>query len=181
MVRVDERDAIASRSRPHPEEKHCDGLRTGRALRPISPNFLTSVTRHAVRVAAIQWSVPVWPLGGVPGLPTALPWLPGRGSHAVALPVSDRVWRMWRARDVMGASAIFAGATFGGIGRVAGVGGLVTFGAFVGILAVIYRTRAHHDYRVTCRFRPAEQTIVVEPTHPRFDEAARDLFVRSLR
>lgn len=136
-------------------------------------------TRHAVRVTAIQWSGPVWLLG-VPGLPTTLGWLPGRRTYAVALPVGDRVWRMWRARDLMATSAIFAGATFGGIGLAAGVAELIAFGVFVGALAVVYRTRAHHDYWVTCRFRPAEQIIVVEPTHRKFDEAARDLFVRSL-
>ena len=59
--------------------------------------------------------------------------------------------------------------------------GLVVFGMSVLVVAGMYRTRAHHNYWVTCRFSPVDGTIVVEPTHRRFDEAARDLFVRSLR
>jgi hypothetical protein len=88
---------------------------------------------------------------------------------------------MWRVRNLLGTAAILAGATFTAIGLATGVAGLVVFGVFVAAFAVVYRTRAHHDYWVSCRFRPAEQTIVVDPTHRRFDEAARDLFVRSLR
>ena len=76
---------------------------------------------------------------------------------------------------------VAAGVTFSVIGLVTGVGELVVFGAVVAVATVAYRTRAHHNYWVSCRLHPAESTIVVEPTHRRFDEAARDLFVRSLR
>jgi len=136
-------------------------------------------TIHAVRMTATQWAGPRWLLG-VPGFARALGLLPRRRHHTVALPVSDRVWRMWRCRNLVGLTALTAGVTFSGIGLVTEVVGLVVFGVVVFTAAMAYRTRAHHNYWVTCRFRPAEATIVVEPTHARFDEAARDLFVRPL-
>jgi hypothetical protein len=49
------------------------------------------------------------------------------------------------------------------------------------LVAAAYRTRAHHDYWVTCCLASTAETILVEPTHRLFDEAARDLFSRSLR
>jgi hypothetical protein len=36
------------------------------------------------------------------------------------------------------------------------------------------------NYWLTCRLNPAAGTILVEPTHPRFDEAAKRLFIASL-
>jgi hypothetical protein len=136
-------------------------------------------TIRAVRLTALQWSGARWLLG-VPGFATMLRVLPGRTHHAVALPVSVRVWRMWRWRNLAALSTMSAGATFAGIGLVTGVSGLVVFGLVVLVAAATYRTRAHRDYWVTCRYRPRDATIVVEPTHPRFDEQARDLYVRSL-
>jgi hypothetical protein len=55
------------------------------------------------------------------------------------------------------------------------------FGVLIVVASAVYRTRAHHDYWVTCTLRAENSTIVVEPTHQRFDEAARALFIRTLR
>jgi hypothetical protein len=118
---------------------------------------------------------------GVPGFALALRWFPGRASHAVALPVSVRVWKMWRSRNLAGLSVMTAGTTFAAIGLATEVTGLVVFGCLMLVAGTAYRTRAHHNYWVTCRFRPVDSTIVVEPTHPRFDEQARELFIRSMR
>jgi hypothetical protein len=137
-------------------------------------------TSNAVRLTATEWAGRAWLLG-VPGLAMAIRFLPGHQHHAVALPVSTNIWRMWQRRNLVALSALAAGVTFAGIGLFAGLVGLVVLGAIVLIGAAAYRTRAQHDYWVTCRFRPADGTIVVEPTHRAFDEAARDLFVRSLR
>jgi hypothetical protein len=137
-------------------------------------------TSSAVRLTATEWAGPTWLLG-VPGFATAVRFLPGHQHHAVALPVSIHIWRMWQRRNLVALSALAAGVTFAGVGLFARVAGLVVLGAFVLVGAVAYRTRAQHDFWVTCRFRPADGTIVVEPTHRAFDEAARDLFVRSLR
>jgi hypothetical protein len=57
-----------------------------------------------------------------------------------------------------------------------GVFGLVLISA-----AVAAHARAHHNYWFTCRLQPSSATIVVEPTHPRFDDAARELFLRTLK
>lgn len=137
-------------------------------------------TAQAVRLTAVEWAGPRWLLG-VPGFTRAVRCLPGHAHRSVALPVSVRVWKMWRCRDLVASSVVAAGVTFSVIGLVAGVPQLIVFGAVVAVAAAAYRTRAHRNYWVSCRLHPADGTIVVEPTHRRFDEAARDLFVRSLR
>jgi hypothetical protein len=87
---------------------------------------------------------------------------------------------MWRLRNVVALSTLAAGVTFVAIGAATGVVALAAFGVVVVIGAVAYRTRANHNYWVTCSLHPSSATIVIEPTHPRFDSAARDLFVRTL-
>ena len=137
-------------------------------------------TEQAVRLTATQWGGPRWLLG-VPGFARVAGWLPGHDHCPVALPISIRVWKMWRVRNVVALSTLAAGMTFAAIGGVTGAVALAAFGLVIVIGAVAYRTRANHNYWVTCSFHPANATIVVEPTHPRFDAAARDLFVRAVR
>ena len=136
-------------------------------------------TQRAVRLGALQWGGPGWVLG-VPGVSTVLRLSPWRAHQTVALPVSDRVWRMWRCRDLTATMVTTAGATFAGIGLVTSVVQLFVFGSVVVVAGAAYGTRAHRNYWVTCRYVPAKQTILIEPTHHRFDEQARDLFVRPL-
>ncbi len=57
---------------------------------------------------------------------------------------------------------------------------LAVFGLVVVVGAVAYRARPDHNYWVTGSLHPSTATIVVEPTHPRFDGAARDLFIRTM-
>jgi len=137
-------------------------------------------TNRAVRVTAASWGGPRWLLG-VPGLAPIVGRLPRHQHLTVALPISERVWKMWRSRDLAAMSALAAGAMFFAIGVATGTAGLTGFGALVAIAALAYRIRAHHDYWVTCTLRPQDSTIVVEPTHRRFDEAARSLFIRTVR
>jgi hypothetical protein len=137
-------------------------------------------TTRAVRVTATSWGGPRWLLG-VPGFVVVAGRLPRHHRCAVALPISERVWKMWRVRDAVALAALAAGLTFGVIGVATGTGALAVFGAIVAIASVAYRARAHHDYWVTCTLRPDDSTILVEPTHQRFDEAARALFIRRLR
>jgi hypothetical protein len=136
-------------------------------------------TERAVRLTATQFGGPRWLLG-VPGFATVVGCLPGHDRCPVALPVSVRVWKMWRLRNVVALSTLAAGVTFVAIGAATGVVALAAFGVVVVIGAVAYRTRANHNYWVTCTLHPSSATIVIEPTHPRFDGAARDLFVRTL-
>ena len=137
-------------------------------------------TTRAVRLAATEWGGRRWLLG-VPGFALVAGRLPGRGHCPVALPVSERIWKMWRIRDLGAMSTLTAGATFTGIGVVAGATGLAVFGLLVTIAAIAYRTRAHHNFWVTCVLRPEDSTVLVEPTHQRFDDEARTLFIRTVR
>ena len=137
-------------------------------------------TTRAVRVKATQWAGRRWLLG-VPGFATVVGRLPRHGHCSVALPISAAVWKMWRFRDVTAMSALAAGVTFFGIGVATGTPALAALGMLTVVASLTYRTRAHHDYWVTCTLQPANSTIVVEPTHQRFDEAARTLFLRTLR
>ncbi len=136
-------------------------------------------TERAVRLTATQFSGPRWLLG-VPGFATVVGRLPGHDRCPVALPVSVRVWKMWRFRDVAALSMLAAGVTFVAIGVATGAVALAVFGVVAVIGAVAYRARAHHNYWVTCTLHPSTATIVIEPTHPRFDDAARDLFIRTM-
>jgi hypothetical protein len=87
---------------------------------------------------------------------------------------------MWRLRNVVALSTLAAGVTFVAIGAATGAVALAVFGMVIVSGAVAYRTRANHNYWVTCSLHPSTDTIVIEPTHPRFDGAAHDLFVRTL-
>jgi hypothetical protein len=134
-------------------------------------------TQRAVRQRAPQWGWPRWLLG-VPGVLVALRLAPWRAHETVALPVSDRVWRMWRSRDLMSTTVVTGGATFAVVGLATASTQLLVFGIVVVVSGMAYRTRAHRNYWITCRYVPATETIVVAPTHPRFDEQARALFGR---
>jgi hypothetical protein len=136
-------------------------------------------TAHAARLTATTWSGPRWMLG-IPAFVTILGALPGRERAAVALPVSPRVWRMWQRRNAIGIAAAVVGALWMVTGAVLGSAVMLVLGAIITVLAVVYRTRAVVNYWLTCRLNPAAGTILVEPTHPRFDEAAKRLFIASL-
>jgi hypothetical protein len=158
-------------------------LRVADQLAGIYPDrcVLSGVeTMRAIRLTATRWGGPRWILG-VPGFAVVVRRLLRHGHCPVALPVSERVWKRWRIRDLAAMSTLTAGATFFGIGAVTGAAGLAVFGLLVAIAATAYRTRAHHNFWVTCTFSPERSTIIVEPTHPRFDDDARMLFTRSVR
>lgn len=59
-------------------------------------------------------------------------------------------------------------------------GALVGLGIVMVLAGAAYRTRAAHNYWLTCRLDPSRASVGVEPTHPDFDRAASELFVRSL-
>lgn len=137
-------------------------------------------TDTAVRVRAVAWSGARW-LMFVPGLTLALGTLGRRPHFAVALPVSAAVWTRWRHRAVAGQAAVTFGIVLvvvSVIGRQLppGVLGLLVFVGGFGLWA-----RAHRNWWVTCRYDTVAETIVVEPTHARFDDQARALFTRSIR
>lgn len=136
-------------------------------------------TTGAVRLTATQFGGPRWLLG-VLGFARVVGWLPGHERCTVALPVSVRVWKMWRVRNIGALSTLSMGLTCVAIGGATGAAGLAVFGAVLSVVAVAYHARTNHNYWVTCSLHPSSATIVIEPTHPRFDDAARDLFTRTL-
>lgn len=136
-------------------------------------------TTRAVRLTATQFGGPRWLLG-VLGFATVVGWLPGHERCSVALPVSVRVWKMWRIRNAMALSTLSAGVTFAAIAGATGAVTLGVFGVVLSIAAILYHARANHNYWVTCSLHPSSATIVIEPTHPQFDDAARYLFTRTL-
>ena len=121
-------------------------------------------TQRAVRLTATSWGGPRWLLG-VPGFALIAGRLPRHQHVPVALPVSERVWKMWRSRDMASFATLAAGATFFGIGIATGAVGLAVFGVLVVVAAIAYRIRAHHNYWFTCTLRPGDSTIVGR-THP---------------
>ncbi len=138
------------------------------------------VTTRAVRLTATQWGGPRWLLG-VPAFAMVAGRLPRHGHCAVALPITAQVWKMWRFRNVAAMSALAAGVTLCAISVGTGTAALATFGLLIVVAAIAYRTRAHRNFWVTCTLDPETSTIAVEPTHHRFDEVARALFIRTLR
>lgn len=135
-------------------------------------------TDGAVRVTAVIWTRPRWLLG-VPG---AVPFLALRGARRrlrVVLPVSRGVWRRWQRRNLAALGAIASGIAFIATGPFRG-DSPVAAGVLLVLAGAAYRARAAHNYWVTCRFDPGRRTVTVEPTHPEFDRAARELFQRSL-
>lgn len=136
-------------------------------------------TSRAVRLTATQWEGHRWLLG-VPGFAAVVGRLPGHQRCPVALPLSVRVWRMWQRRNVAGSTIMVFGLVLAAVGAAQWSGQTVALGVLTGAVGAAYRTRAARNYWVTCRFRPSTSTIVVEPTHPRFDDAARELYVRSI-
>lgn len=136
-------------------------------------------TSHAIRLVAVSWRGPRWVLG-IPGAVPIVGMLPGHERSSVALPVSPRVWRMWQRRNAAGITGVVAGGLWMLAGVVLASGVAFTCGVVLAVLAGAYRTRAVVNYWVTCRLNTEAGTIVVEPTHRTFDEAARRLFISSI-
>lgn len=136
-------------------------------------------TSRAVRLSAPEWKGRRGLLT-IPGFAAVIGRLPGRERCSVALPVSAAAWSRWRRRHLAGVATL-------GFGLVAAVAGAVNsnpqqigFGTVMAALGVLYLTFANNRFWVTCCFRPATSTIIVEPTHARFDAEARLLYLRSV-
>jgi hypothetical protein len=136
-------------------------------------------TDHAARLTAVSWQGPKWVLG-IPGCVPVLGVLPRHDRSTVALPVSPRVWRMWQRRNAVGITGVVVGLLWLVTGAVMASGVTLAIGAIVTALAGAYRTRSVVNYWTTCRLNTLAGTIIVEPTHRNFDEAAKRLFVASI-
>ena len=136
-------------------------------------------TERAVRLTATQWEGARWLLC-VPAFAAVVGRLPGRGRCPVALPVSPKVWKAWRRRAIVGVALLLLGVLLVITGLIRGNSQQVVVGAFASVVGAAYQTRIGLRHWVTCRYRPGNGTIIVEPTHPAFDAAAQKLFIRSL-
>ncbi len=87
---------------------------------------------------------------------------------------------MWQRRNLAGLTIMVFGFVLAAAGAAELSGLTVALGVLAGAMGSAYRARAVHNYWVTCRLRPSTNTIVVEPTHPSFDTAARELYVRAI-
>ena len=136
-------------------------------------------TEHAARLTAVTWRGPRWMLG-IPGFVPALGVLPRHDRMPVALPVCPRVWRMWQRRNAIGVTGVVVGVLWFGAGAVLASAAMLAIGAIIAMAAGAYRTRSVVNYWTTCRLNTAAGTIIVEPTHRTFDEAAKRLFIASI-
>ena len=136
-------------------------------------------TEHAVRLTAVTWPGPKWVLG-IPGFVPVLGVLPRHDRTTVALPVSPRVWRMWQWRNAIGVTGVVTGVLWFIAGAFLASGVAAAIGAIVALTAGAYRTRSVVNYWTTCRLNTTTGTIIVEPTHRTFDEAAKRLFISSI-
>jgi hypothetical protein len=136
-------------------------------------------TSHAVRLTAVAWNGPRWLLG-VPGLVPVVGLLPGHDRAPVALPVSPRVWRLWQRRNALATTGVVVGVLWTLLGVILASGTMMVFGAIVAVIAGAYRTRTVVNFWVTCRLDSSAGTIIVEPTHRIFDQAAAQLFISSI-
>ena len=80
----------------------------------------------------------------------------------------------------MGVMVTGAGAILTVAGAVSATVGLVVLGVLIIAAGAGYLTIVAHRFWVVCRFRPTDETIIVEPTHPKFDAAARSLYLKAL-
>ena len=136
-------------------------------------------TEHAVHLTAVTWAGPKWILG-IPGFVPVLGALPRHDRTTVALPVSPRVWRIWQRRNAIGITGVVAGVLWLFVGAFLASGVAAAIGAIIALAAGAYRTRSVVNYWTTCRLNTTAGTIIVEPTHRTFDEAAKRLFISSI-
>ncbi|WP_148288455.1 hypothetical protein [Ilumatobacter nonamiensis] len=131
-----------------------------------------------MHATAVVWRGRRWILG-IPGMVPVLGVVHERAR--VSLPVSTRVWRTWHRRNVAALTVLVFGAGLIAASTVRQAGDLFGVGLVLVLVAGTYRTRAHHNYWTTCRLSADRATVVIEPTHPEFDQQARELFTRSIR
>lgn len=137
-------------------------------------------TEGAMKTTATVWGGPRWLLF-VPGVVRVLTWLLRRPRATIAIAVSPPVWLRWRRRVVLSQGAAAFGGVLIGTGAVVGAAPPFAVGVVVFAATIALWTRANRNWWVTCVLDPVRATVVVEPTHPDFDRAAREIFVRSLR
>ena len=137
-------------------------------------------TDKAARLWAVQSRRVDWLIGfgGIIGVLAAR--LVGREVMRISLPISDRSWGIWRRREAGGVLLL----SFGAGAIVAGITRPLTALAVLGIISVALgitvRARAFVNFWISVQLRPETKDIQIRRSHPTFNEAARDLYLRSL-
>ncbi len=137
-------------------------------------------TAGAMRMTATVWGGRRWVLF-VPGVVAVLAWVLRRPHVAVSIPVSPAVWSRWRRRVVLSQGAVAFGGVLIGTGSAVGAAAPLAGGVVVVVGAMALWARANRNWWITCVLDSEQEMAVVEPTHPEFDRAAREIFVRSIR
>ena len=136
-------------------------------------------TTGAARMTATAWRGRRWVLF-VPGIVAMFAFVLRRSRVTVSLPVSPAVWSRWRRRVLLSQGA----AAFGGVliatGLAVGAAASLAGGVPVFVASIALWARANRNWWITCVLDPAQAVIIVEPTHPEFDGAAREIFLSSI-
>ena len=118
----------------------------------------------------------------VPGVTGLLAYVLRRPHVTVALPVSPPVWSRWRRRVVLSQGAVTFGTVLLAAGSIApAAAAALAAGVVIVVSGIVLWARANRNWWVTCVFDPTRDTVTVEPTHSKFDTAARDIFIHSIR
>lgn len=99
----------------------------------------------------------------------------------VSIPVSPAVWFRWRRRVVLCQGSAAFGSVLIGVGSVLVAPAPLVAGVIVFVVAVALWARANRNWWITCVLDPVRALVIVRPTHPEFDRAAREIFVKSIR
>ncbi len=103
-----------------------------------------------------------------------------RPSTAVAIPLSERVWKGGRARILTGVVVTAAGLGAIVAGVIGGRVGAVVIGVPIAVLGWWLRLRATRMWWVGLTFRPDRGEVLVTRVHESFSAQARQLYTRSV-
>ncbi len=133
-----------------------------------------------MRSTATAWSGPRWVLC-VPGAVPVLAFVLRRPHVAVSIPVTEAVWSRWRRRVAWSQGAVAFGAVLIAVGSIVRAAAPLVGGVVVLLGTVALWARANRNWWITCVLDLSRDVVIIEPTHREFDEAAREMFVRSIQ
>jgi len=103
-----------------------------------------------------------------------------RRVETVALPVTDRSWRLWRSRLTVAVLLAAVGSALVLVGLLRSVTGMVVVGVLVFAAGWVKRVRAWNNAWVGVELRPARGEIVVSRVHSTFDTEAAAMYSRAM-
>ena len=103
-----------------------------------------------------------------------------RRVEMVALPVSERAWRLWRSRLTVSVSLSAVGSGLVLVGVVRGITGMLVLGVLILAGGWLNRVRAWNNAWVGVELRAARGEIVVYRVHSTFDIEAKAMYSRAM-